>query len=365
MKILYIVGNRPQFIKLAVLHQEARKHSEIEEYVLHTGQHFSKEMSDIFFEELGIELPIINLNIRSLPHAAMIGQMMVVLEPEMEKNQPDIVIVFGDTNTTLAGALTAKKLNIPLVHIEAGIRTFEESMPEESNRYLTDRMASVNFCCTQSGMENLKNEGFETSQINSRIVFSGDLMLDVYNKFYNQFHSRNEIINNLKLNKGGYILFTLHRKQNLQQPGILREIIEALDAINKQIPIVCPMHPNTKKLLGENNIEYKFLSVPPLGYLDMQALLLHCKYVITDSGGLQREAFFAKKPSLVLMDKPFWPEVMEFGPSLNSTSQKEEIISSFKRLQTLQKDFEFNPFGEGNAAEIIINYLLNSNSSDK
>jgi UDP-GlcNAc3NAcA epimerase len=361
MKVLYIVGNRPQFIKLAVLHQQAKQHPTIQEFVIHTGQHFSPEMSAVFFKELSIDLPINYLNIDCLPHATMIGQMMIALEPAIEKCIPDYIVVFGDTNSTLAGALTAKKMNIPVVHIEAGIRTFEENMPEESNRYLTDRISAVNFCCTPSGMEHLKNEGFDSSQVNSKIFYSGDLMLDAYNKFYPQFSKLTGIIDQLPVQKHEYILLTLHRKQNLEQPKILAEIIEAINEINRQIPVVCPLHPNTKKLLHEYKINYDFITIPPVGYLDMQSLLHNCKYVITDSGGLQREVFFAKKHALILMEKPFWPEVIEYGCALKSSSKKEDIVTSFAALLQIKRNFETGSFGSGNAAQIIINYLLGLN----
>ncbi len=358
MKILYIVGNRPQFVKLAVLHQQAKKHSLIQEFVIHTGQHSSPEMSTVFFKELGIDLPVTYLNISSISHAIMIGQMMVAIEPEILKCNPQFIIVFGDTNTTLAGALTGKKMNIPVIHIEAGIRTFDESMPEESNRYLTDRMAAVNFCCTPSGIEHLEKEGFGSGQIESRTIYSGDLMLDAYNTFYPKFIKRTSVLDDLPITKEKYILFTLHRKQNLNQPQVLKKIIEAVSEVAKQIPVVCPLHPNTKNLLTTLKIEPPFITIAPLGYLDMQSLLHYCKYVITDSGGLQREAFFAKKPTLILMDKPFWPEVIEHGCALNCNSQKRNILASFQLLQTLRKDFTNGGFGDGNAAETIINYLL-------
>lgn len=358
MKILYIVGNRPQFIKLAVLHQEAKKNKDITESVIHTGQHFSDEMSAVFFNELGIDLPVTNLDIHSFSHATMIGKMIKKLEPAINSEHPDYVMVFGDTNTTLAGALTSKKLGIPVAHVEAGIRTWEEDMPEESNRYLTDRMSSFNFCCTQLNMENLRAEGYNGKQIRSEVVYSGDVMLDAFQLFSPLFSSRPlppdiHITNNL------YILFTLHRRQNIEDVDTLRGIIEALNSIHAEIPVVCPIHPNTANVLKTKGIETNFITIPPVGYPEMQNLLNKSSYVITDSGGLQREAFFAKKPSLILMETPFWPEVIEHGCSVNCNGKPENILASFKRLKELKKDFNSSIFGDGNAAAIILQALSN------
>jgi UDP-GlcNAc3NAcA epimerase len=211
MHILYIVGNRPQFIKLAILHKQVKQYWFIKESVIHTGQHFSPDMSDIFFKDLTIEIPIINLSIHSVSHIAMIGSTMVALEVEIIKLKPDLIVVFGDTNATLAGALTGKKLNIPIIHIEAGIRTFVEEMPEETNRYLTDRIADVNFCCTYLGMEHLKKEGFGSNNISSTVVNSGDLMLDAYYYFKNLYNTHSKDLEDVPFEKDHFILSTIHK----------------------------------------------------------------------------------------------------------------------------------------------------------
>ncbi|HWJ25074.1 MAG TPA: UDP-N-acetylglucosamine 2-epimerase (non-hydrolyzing) [Flavisolibacter sp.] len=358
MKILYIVGNRPQFVKLAVLHHHIKQYPFIKETVIHTGQHFTEEMSDVFFEELLIDLPIIDLEVNSLSHVAMLGKFLEMLEPAILQEHPDLIIVFGDTNTTLAGALAGKKLQIPVVHIESGIRTFEEHMPEESNRYITDRVSSLNFCCTQLGVENLKKEGYNSGMIDTKVILSGDIMLDAYYYFQNQFSNKSDLFDAHSLEKGDYIICTIHRRQNIDDPDTLKNIIFALNEINKQCKIIFPIHPNTRKKLLKYGLQVDFKLISPLGYLDMQNVLQHCKYVITDSGGLQREAFFANKPVLILMEKPFWPEVIESGNALCCSAVHSEILSTFQQLKMKKKDNDISVFGRGNAAEIITRELI-------
>lgn len=358
MHILYIVGNRPQFIKLAVMHKKVKQYSFIKETIIHTGQHFSNNMSDIFFKDLTIELPIINLFIHSLSHVALIGKTMEALEVQIKKETTDFIVVFGDTNATLAGALTAKKMNIPLVHIEAGIRTFDENMPEESNRYLTDRLADLNFCCTYLGHENLIKEGFNGSQILSKIINSGDLMLDAFRYFENAHLELKSNLKDLGLVKQQYVLTTLHRRQNIENVEALSNIIAALNAIHKEIHVVCPLHPNTQNILNRHGQQCDFQTIPPQGYLQMQQLLSKSKYVITDSGGLQREAFFAQKPVLILMEQPFWPEIVAHGNATASPSKMEAIYKSFVNLQKMNRVNDVSIFGNGDAAKIIVEEMI-------
>lgn len=364
MKLLYIVGNRPQFIKLAVLHHETRKHTGVHEAAIHTGQHFSDNMSSVFFDELQINMPVTNLYISSLPHAAMIGQMMVELEKDIGSQNPDFVVVFGDTNSTVAGALAAKKLSIPVVHIEAGIRTGDENMPEESNRYITDRVADINFCCTELNAENLSREGYG-GFIPSKVVTAGDLMFDAYVKFAHLFQKRDIAFETGAELPAQFALFTLHRKQNVENPHVLQEIIGAVNAINKDIPVLFIIHPNTKNLLTNYNLTLEALTLPPQGYLNTQYLLQHCSYVITDSGGVQREAFFHRKPTLIIMENPFWPEVIQHGNAVNSPSNFKAIIAAFQTLKNNTKKFSNGVFGVGSAAEVIIRFLLKSYHEEK
>lgn len=358
MNVLYIVGNRPQFVKLAVLHQEMAKHAFIKESIIHTGQHFSVEMSDVFFNELAIEIPTVNLNINSVSALAMIGRTMEALEIEIHKQCPDVIVVFGDTNATLAGALVAKKMMIPLFHIEAGIRTLEEGMPEESNRYLTDRLADVNFCCTYLGVENLHKEGFSGDTIHSKVFNSGDLMLDTYEFYFDRFIQLADRFKHLSILQDKYIICTIHRKQNTDCIKTLQNIVEALNEINKEITVICPLHPNTKNLIISNDIHCEFTIIPPVGYLDMQYLLHHADFVITDSGGVQREAFFAQKPTLIIMETPFWPEVLQFGCAVNCNGEKQLILDGFDALKKKERVFDKSIFGNGHAAESITNIIV-------
>lgn len=360
MNVLYIVGNRPQFIKLAVLHEEMKKQEGVNESIVHTGQHFSAEMNDIFFDELLIDLPIVNLKIKELSDVAMIGRILEALEKEILNSKPDCIVVFGDTNSTLAGAIGGKKLNIPVVHIEAGIRTCEEDMPEESNRYLTDRVSLFNFCCTQSGLQNLIKEGYGISNvIPSYPLLSGDLMLDAYHYYFKRFVSRPLPSEALNISQEAYVVSTIHRRQNIEDATSLINIISALNEIHKEYKVICPLHPNTKNKIENCPVKPQFTIVPPLGYLNMQSLLHNCSYVITDSGGVQREAFFASKPVLILMDKPFWPEILENGNALNCSSDKKEITSAFEQLRKQKKKNDIAVFGNGNAAQIITAELIN------
>ena len=357
MNVLYIVGNRPQFVKLAVLHKEMAKHAFINELIIHTGQHFTEEMSDVFFKELGIDVPTINLQINSLSHVALIARTMEALEAEIPKSSPDVIVVFGDTNATLAGAITGKKLGIPVVHIEAGIRTFDEFMPEESNRYITDRMSTINFCCTRLNERQLKKEGFMAT-ILSKVVYSGDLMLDAYLHYQPQFSNNPRLLEEFGLTKKGYLLATIHRRQNVENLDVLKNIVDSLNSIHDELPVVCPMHPNTLRLVKENNFNCQFKVIPPQGYFDMQTLLYNSSYVITDSGGVQREAFFAKKPLAIIMERPFWPEVTNNGGAVYCKGDKDQILHAFQQIKGLKIKNRTSVFGKGNAASIITNELI-------
>ncbi|MHA4807553.1 non-hydrolyzing UDP-N-acetylglucosamine 2-epimerase [Flavitalea flava] len=359
MKMVHIVGNRPQFIKLSLLVQALGKQNAERPIIIHTGQHFSDNMSTIFFKEFGIPPPDHFLNIHSLPHNELIGRMLIGLDQVLGAEKPDRVIVYGDTNSTLAGALTAKKKNIPLAHIESGIRTGNERMPEESNRYLTDRMADLNFTCTYLGLENLEKEGYGAAARPGGIFNTGDLMLDAAMQFRDRAKEQSSLLEDLSLTGNPFVLATIHRAENAEDPQVLREILNALHRIHRDIPVVFPVHPKTKQLIDSYDLDTHFICTPPLGYLDMLALVQACQYVITDSGGLSREAFFFHKPSLVVMDYPFWPEIFLNGPSLPAKARSGDIL---EKMQQLRKDtnipFKTAIFGDGKAAEKISAILL-------
>ena len=275
MTIAHIVGNRPQFIKLALLRRALSRHAGLESRIIHTGQHFSDNMSAVFFREFGLPTPDYQLDIHSLSHNAMIGRMLIELDSILTAGRPDAVVVYGDTNTTLAGALAAKKTNIPLIHVEAGIRTGEEDMPEESNRYLSDRLADLNFTVTELGRNNLLKEGMPPG----RVINSGDLMLDAALLF-----ARRALDSNLPTalfpDGSPFVLTTIHRAENTD-PEALAAILEALHKIHENIPVVFPLHPRTRQVIEHHRLPFRLFSTPPLGYLDMLALMQAARYVIT------------------------------------------------------------------------------------
>lgn len=359
MKTVHIVGNRPQFIKLSLLYRAWQRKDAGQSLIIHTGQHFSDNMSSIFFQEFQIPDPDYQLNINSQPHAEMIGRMLIALDTVLASERPDGIIVYGDTNTTLAGALAAKKRNIPLAHVESGIRTGKEDMPEESNRYLTDRLADINFTCTYRGMENLLKEGYNGA-IASQVYNTGDLMLDAALLFKDKAREQSSLLSNLGLAGKPFILATIHRAENLDDPEALGEILKALHILHKSMPVIFPVHPRTRQIIEQHRIPLQLLTVPPIGYLDMIALAQACQYVVTDSGGLAREAFFFHKPSVIVMQTPFWPEIFEQGPSLQASADSDDILKKFQALGSKGKPFNTTIFGDGTAAEKISEILLAS-----
>ncbi len=346
--ILHIVGNRPQFIKLAILYKELAKDVGIKQKIIHTGQHYSPNMSDIFFSELQIPLPAVNFNIQHNSPHIFIGQAAESLYNYFLTKQNAVVFTYGDTNTTLAAALASKRCSLPLIHFEAGVRTDDNSMPEETNRILTDRLAEVNYCCTEENFKCLHSEGYGQS-IKSEVVLTGDLMLDAFLKIPPAI---NKIIDHKK-----YIVCTIHREANLASKQKLTNIIAALNKIHETTPVVVPLHPHAQKRLNEYGLMANFDVLPPIGYADMKALLRGAEYIITDSGGTSREAYFLKKKSLVVMNHPFWPEIINAKCSIQTPANSEAIINNFNLLPTLEPDFTTNLFGTGNAAENIRKHL--------
>ncbi len=392
MKTVHIVGNRPQFIKLSLLYRAWQRKDGGRPLIIHTGQHFSDNMSAIFFQEFNIPNPDYQLNINNQPHAEMIGRMLIALDPVIADEKPDGIIVYGDTNTTLAGALAAKKRNIPLGHVEAGIRTGQENMPEESNRYLTDRLSGLNFACTYRGVENLLKEGFTPGRnqvgnpgegkeaisgtenpksgkisgmengknhgISGQIFNTGDIMLDAALLFKDKAREQSSLLRNLTLEGKPFILATIHRAENLDNPRALGEILTALNILHRSQPVVFPVHPRTRQVIDQHRIPLEVFTIPPVGYLDMIALTQACQQVVTDSGGLAREAFFFHKPSVIVMQNPFWPEIFEHGPSLQANAAEEEILEKFQALGNKNEPFNTTIFGDGTAAEKIRDILL-------
>ncbi len=356
MKLLTVVGARPQFIKAAALSREISKHDSLKEMIVHTGQHFDTNMSDVFFDEMQIPKPHYHLNINGLNHGAMTGQMLQGIEEIILSEKPDTVMVYGDTNSTLAGALAAKKLHVKVVHVEAGLRSFNMKMPEEINRILTDRMSDVLFCPTEQAIHNLNEEGY--LNFDCKIVNTGDIMQDSA-LFYQKIAMQSStILNDLKLIKDNYILATLHRAENTDNLINLNQIIKALNEMNKQFKVIVPLHPRTKKLVELNQIPIEFIVIEPVGYFDMIQLISNAKLICTDSGGLQKEAYFFEKYCITLREETEWIELVQGNYNLVVGSNQSLITEAFEKLKdkTFIKSSEL--YGAGKAAEKMVHELL-------
>jgi len=355
MKVLTVLGARPQFVKAATVSRELAKDNEISEVILHTGQHFDKNMSDVFFDEMQIPQPNYNLNINNLSHGAMTGQMLEKIEEIIQKENPDYILVYGDTNSTLAGAIAAKKIHIKVAHVEAGLRSFNMKMPEEINRILTDRISDVLFCPTDVALHNLSKEGFDNFEC--EIVKNGDVMLDAA-MFYSEMSDQKSNICN-ELNHNEFAICTIHRPENTDVQENLSGIINAINEISTKIPIVLPLHPRTKKIMAENGIKTEFDVIEPVGYLDMISLLKNCKFVMTDSGGMQKEAYFFKKQCITMREQTEWTELIENGWNTIVGADRNKILNSASDIlsDNLNKKPWEDIYGEGNASEVIVSSL--------
>lgn len=354
MKIFTVIGARPQFVKAAVISRAVQSYDHIEEIIIHSGQHFDKNMSDIFFKEMDIPKPHHNLDINGLGHGAMTGRMLERIEELIQAENPDYVLVFGDTNTTLAAALAAKKLAVKTAHVEAGVRNFDDYMPEEVNRYLVDRMAELNFCCTWLGVKNLKKEGFLAENINSKVFNYGDVMYDATLFYKEKALGRSKAINSLGLDGQDFVLSTIHRASNTDDPETLKNIIHTFNEINLKERVILPLHPRTRNKMKSLGLKPEFTCIDPVGYFDMLNLLEHCRVVITDSGGVVREAYFFEKPALYLLEKTPWPELVLEGVCLSSDPQKDQIIEVYEQLRSISYNFSNQIFGDGHAGYKII-----------
>jgi UDP-N-acetylglucosamine 2-epimerase len=328
MKIISVVGARPQFIKLSALSKELRKkHQEI---ILHTGQHYDDELSKVFFSELSIPKPDYNLGIGSAEHGEQIGRMLKGIEGVLLFEKPDLVIVYGDTNSTLAGALAAAKQNIPVAHVEAGLRSFKRSMPEEINRILTDQVSSLLFCPTKTSVQNLKKEG-----ITEGVHLVGDVMYDSLRESIARAEKNSQIMKKQNLSKKDFYLITIHRAENTDIKENLKKIAQILCSLDKKT--VFPVHPRTKKSLSEfdllDELESKkhLLIIDPVSYLDMLVLEKNARCVLTDSGGVQKEAFFLKTPCLTLREETEWVETLKSGSNQLVGLEVDKVIKRIKR----------------------------------
>lgn len=353
MKILTIIGARPQFVKAAVVSQALREKSSLTEIIVHTGQHFDANMSDIFFGQLGIPKPDHQFDINGGTHGDMTGRMMIALEQAMIDEAPDYVLVFGDTNSTLAAALCAAKLHIPVAHVEAGLRSFNKKMPEEINRICTDHVSDLLFCPTDQAVTNLLNEGF--AKDSGGIVLSGDVMMDSTLAF-KKFAQKPAAV----ARETDFIAATLHRQENTDDPETLKRVVSALNTVHNDIaPVICPLHPRTRKCIDALSLDVQFDILDPVGYLEMLWLLKHSKLVITDSGGLQKEAYFMKKYCLTLREQTEWVELVNNNFNTIVGTDSDKIINAARQYYGYAIESDISLYGGGQASEMIADTFSN------
>ena len=353
MKILTVIGARPQFIKASVVSAAIEKTAGLSEEIIHTGQHFDANMSNIFFDQLGIPKPHYQLDINSGSHGSMTGRMLEAIEKICLESKPDRLMVYGDTNSTLAGALAASKLHIPVAHIEAGLRSFNMRMPEEINRILTDQVSDILFCPTETAVKNLKNEGFESKPV--QVLNVGDVMQDS-SMFFAERAVKGEALKAVP--ESNFIVATLHRAENTDDPVRLKAIVDALNYIHKNIlPVVLPLHPRTQKVVKSLGLKLEMLVLEPVGYLEMIWLLKNCNAVVSDSGGVQKEAFFFKKPCITMRDQTEWVELIENGVNVLAGANTQKIIDFTKAMLNKTIEDPLNLYGGGKASQNIANVL--------
>ncbi|WP_214084038.1 non-hydrolyzing UDP-N-acetylglucosamine 2-epimerase [Methanoculleus sp.] len=350
MKIASIVGARPQFIKCAPVSRELRK--DHEEVLVHTGQHYDHGMSEVFFEELRIPKPDYNLNIGSGTHGHQTGAMLGAIEDVLRKENPDLVLVYGDTNSTLAGALAAAKLHIPVAHVEAGLRSNDRRMPEEVNRVLTDHASDLLFCPTETAVANLAAEG-----ITGGVHLVGDVMLDAMNYNRALAEERSRVLEEVGVRPGEYLVITVHRPSNTDNRENMAAILGALGEAGR--PVVFPVHPRTRKYLSEYGLLAEMPEnvrvAEPLGYLDMIRLMAHAEKVLTDSGGIQKEAYMLGVPCITLRENTEWVETVEAGWNVLVGAERERIIDAIRHFSSGGR--QKSVFGDGSASVLIRKFL--------
>lgn len=344
-----IAGARPQFIKTGIMHHALARHKQIRHSIVHTGQHYDAAMSDSFFHDLQIPAPFYNLGINRLSHGAMTGRMLEAIEAVLIKEKPGLVLVYGDTNSTLAGALAAKKLHIPLAHIEAGLRSFDLTMPEEVNRILTDRISDLLFCPTEQALQNLENEGY--GNFGCECYLSGDIMFDAALHF-------SRLAQPKQLPAPPFILATVHREETLASAARLGHVIDALNHLHQHIPVLFPAHPRTRSAVLASNSSIRFQMIQPMGYLEMLAALEQCSCIITDSGGLQKEAYFFRKPCITLRNTTEWTELVKAGVNVLWTEEGPDLFTLYNRLSQATLDFSPLFYGTGRSCDLIVEKLL-------
>jgi len=378
MKIVTIVGARPQFIKAAVISRAIENHNlqsspkeNLKEILVHTGQHYDYLMDRVFFEELEIPKPHYHLGVGSGSHGKQTGVMLERIEDVLQKENPGVVLVYGDTNSTLAGALAAGKLNIPVAHVEAGLRSYNPRMPEEVNRLVTDHLSAFLFCPTSQAIKNLEKEGIRPGR--GRVVKNvGDVMYDSILYYSQLAEGKSNILKKLdlcfpatyhpKLITRNYYLATLHRVENTDDPGRLKSILKALHEIGKDTPVIFPLHPRTKKVMNRYHLlpeRDRIKLIDPVSYLNMLMLEKHARAILTDSGGVQKEAYWFKVPCLTLRDETEWKETVECGWNIVAGAKTQMILKGVKSLDRRKiSNKRMNLFGDGKAGQKIIQELM-------
>ncbi len=354
VKVASVVGARPQFVKLKPV-ADALESAKVEHVIIHTGQHYDYEMSKVFFQELSLPEPKYNLDVGSATHGKQTGEMLQRIEKVLLEEKPDIVLVYGDTNSTLAGALAAAKIHIPVAHIEAGLRSYNKRMPEEINRVLTDHISDILFCPTHGAVENLKKEGIEKG-----VYFVGDVMYDAVLQFGEVAQRKSQILSRLNLEPKAYVLVTVHRAENTDDLGRLERIFLGLSRLAQEgLKVVVPLHPRTRKVLSSLSVSDTFhtnlLIIEPVSYLDMLMLEKNARVILTDSGGVQKEAYFFRVPCVTLREETEWVETVETGWNVLVGADSDKIVNAaLKAKPGVDSSF---PYGDGNAGKRIVECL--------
>lgn len=375
IRILTVIGARPQIIKAAAISRAIKNEytERIEEIILHTGQHYDANMSQVFFDELGIPQPNFNLGVGSGRHGEQTAKMIEGIERILLANHYNGIILYGDTNSTLAGAVAASKLHVPIFHIEAGLRSYDLSIPEEINRIVSDQLASISFVPTENAMNNMQMEGFEQLKVvfkngkSRKVSNCGDVMYDNSMYFASLAKKKSDVLERYGLKEDGYILSTIHRDNNTDNKNRLTQIFDALIEISERdgIYVCLPLHPRTKKLLNTNlssEVYQRLMDssgikiVPPASFFDMIMLEKNAKIVMTDSGGVQKEAFFFSKPSIIFLNNTPWKELTENGAGIAADADKDKIIGAYEKLVNHEVSFP-HLFGDGHAAEKILGQI--------
>ena len=375
MKLITIIGARPQIIKAAALSRAILNHyaDQIQEVIVHTGQHYDDNMSQVFFDELQIPRPDYNLHVGSASHGVQTARMTEGIEALLIKEQPDFIVLYGDTNSTLAGAVAASKIHVPVVHIEAGLRSFNKSMPEEINRIVCDHCSTLLFTPTKAGLENLKREGFPMDNDgpftidNPKVYHCGDIMYDNSLHFASVAEEKTDIIRRLGLTDKPFILSTIHRDSNTDQSERLSAIFKALIQLSKECQVVLPLHPRTAKLLKTNleeDIQKQIFNspniklIPPVSFLEIIALERHAQLIMTDSGGVQKEAYFFKKPGIILRPETEWVEIVETGNAILTDADESRIMQAWQHFKDNPPTTFPKIFGDGHAAKFMLDKII-------